>query len=140
MIPPKPLTRPLPAPRASHPSGLVRASAQSLWAWAVVLLPVIAFAVVWQYYAVNVPKWDDHALRAYLYFSDQETTLSGKIYQLFRQHNEHRIVYDRIVAVLDYRLFGKMSYVHLMVVGNLSLVGLLAVFGAVLVRAGKSPS
>ena len=103
-----------------------------------VALPVVVFALVWQQYAVNVPKWDDHALRAYLYFSDQETTLSGKIYQLFRQHNEHRIVFDRIVAALDYRLFGKLSYVHLMVVGNLSLVGLVAVFGAVLRRAGKS--
>ena len=103
-----------------------------------VAVPVIVFALVWQYYAVNVPKWDDHALRAYLYESDRETTLSGKIYQLFKQHNEHRIVYDRIVAALDYRLFGKLSYVHLMIVGNLSLVGLLAIFGAVLLRAGKS--
>ena len=103
-----------------------------------VALPVVVFAWVWQQYAVNVPKWDDHALRAYLYFSDQETTLSGKIYQLFRQHNEHRIVFDRIVAALDYRLFGKLSYMHLMVIGNLSLVGLLAVFGAVLRQVGKS--
>ncbi|GAB3643203.1 hypothetical protein [Spirosoma arcticum] len=138
MIPPKPLTQPLPARPANQPSAPFRALAQPLWAWAVVLLPVIVFALVWQYYAVNVPKWDDHALRAYLYFSDQETTLSGKIYQLFRQHNEHRIVYDRIIATLDYRLFGKMSHIHLMVAGNLSLVGLLAVFGAVLLRAGKS--
>ncbi len=100
-------------------------------------IPVIVFALVWQYYAVNVPKWDDHALRAYLYYSDQETTFAGKVYQLFRQHNEHRIVYDRLVALLDYWVFGKLSYVHLMVVGNLSLVGLLWVFGTVLVRAGK---
>lgn len=139
MTPPKPLSKPLPAQSASQPPEPVRASAQPLLAWAVVLVPVVVFALVWQYYAVNVPKWDDHALRAYLYFSDQETTLSGKIYQLFKQHNEHRIVYDRLVAALDYRLFGKMSHVHLMVVGNLSLVGLLAVFGAVLLRAGKSP-
>ena len=102
-----------------------------------VAVPVVVFALTWQYYAVNAPKWDDHALRGYLYFTDQETTLSGKIYQLFKQHNEHRIVYDRIVAALDYRLFGKLSYVHLMAVGDLSLVGLLAVFGAVLLRAGK---
>ena len=96
------------------------------------------FALVWQYYAVNVPKWDDHALRYYLYLFDQETTVSGKIYQVFKQHNEHRIVYDRVIATLDYWVFGKLSYVHLMVVGNLSLAGLLAVFGAVLRRAGKS--
>jgi hypothetical protein len=101
-------------------------------------LPVALFALVWQYYAVNVPKWDDHALRAALYAFDQETTITGKIYQLFKQHNEHRIVYDRFIATLDYWLFGTMSYVHLMIVGNLSLVGLLAVFGAVLWRVKKS--
>ena len=103
-----------------------------------VAIPVIIFAVVWNQFAVNVPKWDDHALRAFLYNYDQETTVSGKIYQFFRQHNEHRIVYDRIVAFLDFHLTGKLNYRHLMAVGNLSLVGLLAVFVAVLHRANRS--
>jgi hypothetical protein len=118
-------------------TGSVRASAQPLWAWVAVWIPAVLFMWGWQYYAVNVPKWDDHALRAYLYFFDQETTLSGKIYQLFKQHNEHRIVYDRLIATLDYWLFGKFSYVHLMVVGNLSLAGLLLVFCQVLRRQGQ---
>ena len=139
MIAPKPLTQRFLARSGNRPPGLAGAWARPLWAWVAVLFPVIVFTLVWQYYAVNVPKWDDHALRFYLYQSDQETTLSGKIYQLFKQHNEHRIVYDRLIAALDYRLFGKLSYVHLMAVGNLSLVGLLAIFGAVLLRAGKSP-
>ncbi|MCK8490345.1 hypothetical protein M0L20_00700 [Spirosoma sp. RP8] len=101
-------------------------------------VPLILFALVWSYYAVNVPKWDDHALRAFLYNFDQETTLSGKIYQLFRQHNEHRIVYDRFVALLDYQLFGKLNFRHLMAIGNLSLVGLLLVFATVCRREGRS--
>ncbi|MBD2704582.1 hypothetical protein IC229_28330 [Spirosoma sp. BT702] len=112
-----------------------------VWTWLgylLVALPVVVFALVWNAYAINIPKWDDHALRAFLYYSDQETTFSGKIYQLFKQHNEHRIVYDRIVTLLDYWLFSKLNFVHLMVVGNLSLVGLLALFIAVLNRAGKS--
>lgn len=137
MIPPKLLTQPPSTQPGNRHPGSNTASAQPLWAWVAVFLPVLVFAFIWQYYAVNIPKWDDHALRAYLYFIDQETTVSGKIYQLFRQHNEHRIVFDRIVATLDYWLFGKLSYLHLMVLGNLSLVGLLALFGSVLVRTGK---
>ncbi|MBC3785560.1 hypothetical protein [Spirosoma utsteinense] len=137
MIPPKLLTQPPSTRPGNRLPGSNTASAQPLWAWVAVFLPVLAFALTWQYYAVNVPKWDDHALRAYLYYVDQETTVSGKIYQLFRQHNEHRIVFDRIVATLDYWLFGKLSYLHLMVLGNLSLVGLLALFSFVLVRTGK---
>lgn len=104
-------------------------------AWGLLAVPVLIFGLVWQYYAVNIPKWDDHALRAFLFYFDQEPTLTGKIYQLFRQHNEHRIVYDRLVSALDYQLFGTLNYVHLMLVGNLSLAGLLAVFMAVLHRS-----
>jgi hypothetical protein len=106
--------------------------------WLLIALPILLFGLVWQQYAINIPKWDDHALRAFLVYSDQETTLSGKIYQLFRQHNEHRIVYDRIITALDYWLFGKLNYKHLMVVGNLSLVGLLAVFIGVLRQHRKT--
>ncbi len=98
------------------------------------LLPIVAFWLCWGHLAVNVPKWDDHALKAYLFYSDQEATFTGKIYQLFRQHNEHRIVLDRFVTWLDFSLFGKLNYLHLMILGNLSLLGLLGVFGAVLAR------
>ncbi|MVM30097.1 hypothetical protein GO755_08635 [Spirosoma sp. HMF4905] len=93
------------------------------------LIPVFLFWYVWASYAVNVPKWDDHVLRAFLFYLDEETSASGKIYQLFKQHNEHRIVYDRIITWLDFHLFGKFSYLHLMIVGNLSLIGLIAIFG-----------
>ena len=126
----------------ARPSSIYNRS-KSSWrqhaiAWVLVLLPIILFGLIWQHYAVNVPKWDDHALRAFLYYSDQETTLLGKLYQLFKQHNEHRIVYDRLITALDYGLFGKLNYKHLMVVGNLSLVGLLVVFIAILRQAGRS--
>lgn len=96
----------------------------------------MVFGVVWHYYAINIPKWDDHTLRYFLYKTDQEPTIPGKIYQLFKQHNEHRIVYDRIVSLIDYQLLGRLNFVHLMFIGNLSLVGLLAVFMAALRRSG----
>ncbi len=102
------------------------------------LVPVAIFWLCWGHLAVNVPKWDDHALKAYLLYSEQETTVSGKIYQLFRQHNEHRIVLDRMVTWLDYTLFGKLNYRHLMLLGNASLLGLLVVLGAVLHRTVRA--
>lgn len=112
-------------------------SRESVVAGGLLLLPVALFATVWSTYAVNIPKWDDHALRAFLYYSEQETTLWGKLYQLLRQHNEHRIVYDRLITLLDYVLFGKLNFRHLMVVGNLSLLGLLGLFMAVLHRHNR---
>ncbi|QKZ15858.1 hypothetical protein HU175_22410 [Spirosoma sp. KUDC1026] len=101
-------------------------------------LPVLIFFGIWQVYAVNVAKWDDHALREFLFNFDRESALSDKIYLLFKQHNEHRIVYDRIVTLLDYQLTGKLNFRHLMLIGNLSLVGLLALFVAIL-RREKRP-
>ena len=96
------------------------------------LLPIGLFWYVWETYAANVPKWDDHVLRFFLFALDEETSFSGKVYQFVKQHNEHRIVYDRLIAWLDYHLTGKLNFVHLMFVGNLSLLGLIALFGRVL--------
>lgn len=118
----------------ANPSRLIRLLATVL----LTAGPVLAFGWLWAHYAVDVPKWDDHALREFLTNLSKEPTLSGKVYYLFRQHNEHRIVYDRIVAYLADKLTGRLNYVHLMAVGNLSLVGLLMLFGAVLRRAGQS--
>ncbi|MBN8822479.1 MULTISPECIES: hypothetical protein [unclassified Spirosoma] len=100
-----------------------------------ILIPVVLFWYVWSTYAVSIPKWDDHVLRAFLLNFDKEASLSGKLYEFYRQHNEHRIVYDRIITWLDFNLFGKFSYRHLMLVGNLSLLGLIAIFGLVLGRS-----
>lgn len=105
-----------------------------LVACVLLLIPIIVFWSVWSTYAVDVPKWDDQALKAFLFYLDSETSISGKLYQFFKQHNEHRIVYDRLITWLDFSLFGKLNYRHLMVVGNLSLVGLLAIFGLVFGR------
>jgi hypothetical protein len=74
------------------------------------LIPIIVFWSVWSTYAVEVPKWDDQALKAFLFYLDSETSISGKLYQFFKQHNEHRIVYDRLITWLDFSLFGKLNF------------------------------
>ena len=98
-------------------------------------LPIVLFWQTWAVYAVNIPKWDDHALKTFLLHLEQADSVAERVYQVVRQHNEHRIVLDRIMTWLDFSLFGKLDYRHLMVLGNLSLVGLLVVFGRVLRRS-----
>lgn len=93
------------------------------------LLPIVVFGWYWAQLAVNVPKWDDHALKFYLLANEQEPTLWGKLYQLFKQHNEHRIVLDRLATWVDFNVFGKLNYLHLMVLGNATLLGVLWIFG-----------
>lgn len=98
--------------------------------WAVVLgiIPVIWYFSLLDAYAVNVPKWDDHGLRAFLDRVLHATSVSGFFHAFWRQHNEHRIVFDRLLAFFDYAVTGKLNFVHLMWAGSLTLVGLLIIW------------
>ncbi len=101
------------------------------WLYAVLFtaLPVGVIAWAWATNAVNVPKWDDHALKAFLLALEQESTPLGWFRQVVKQHNEHRIAYDRLLTWADYTVFGKLSFKRLMIYGDLSLVALVALFG-----------
>ncbi|TLV01226.1 hypothetical protein [Dyadobacter luticola] len=90
----------------------------------IILLPILIYFTVWNYYAINIPKWDDHALKNFIEEFVHAPGWKGKIQALFRQHNEHRIATTRFFAWLDYSIFGHLNYRHLMTVGNLLLVGI----------------
>lgn len=100
-------------------------------------VPILLFTAVWMEYAVNIPHWDDFVLKWLPLVVERQTEIKGSIYQFFKQHNEHRIVYDRVIAYLDYKVFGKINFLHLMAIGNLSLLGLPAIYGAELRRSGR---
>ncbi|ACT96302.1 hypothetical protein [Dyadobacter fermentans] len=89
----------------------------------ILLLPVAIYFTVWDYYAINIPKWDDHALKTFIVEYAQAGDWQGKIRALFKQHNEHRIALTRLFAWIDYAVFGQLNYRHLMTAGNLLLLG-----------------
>ncbi len=102
------------------------------------LIPVGIFFWVWDYYSINVPKWDDHALKAFLVEYLKANTFSEKIITLFRQHNEHRISVTRFVALLDYKVFGELNFKRLMFYGNLTLLSVVALWW-VLLKNNQKP-
>ncbi|MFN4146885.1 MAG: hypothetical protein ACK4GN_13755 [Runella sp.] len=83
---------------------------------------IFVYFQLWHRYAINIPKWDDHAFKATILHFEKAESVGSKIQELFRQHNEHRVVLTRLVAVLDYKIFGSLNYVHLMFMGNLALL------------------
>ncbi|TDB64436.1 hypothetical protein [Arundinibacter roseus] len=101
------------------------------------LLPIGIFFYVWNYYAINIPKWDDHALKAFLVEYIQASTFSEKLQALLRQHNEHRISLTRVFTLLDYILFDGLSFKRLMLYGNLLLIGILGLWGLLLHKNAK---
>lgn len=83
---------------------------------------IFVYYQLWNRYAINIPKWDDHAFKATILNFEKADSFGGKMYELYRQHNEHRVGLTRLVAVLDYKLFGHLNYKHLMLFGNLALL------------------
>jgi hypothetical protein len=97
--------------------------------WIVVAcLPIYLFYLSIFTFAVNVPYWDDYD--AILNFTNNffGSSLKDKVTLLFSQHNEHRIVFTRIITSASCYLTGKINFKFLIVVGNISLIGLIILF------------
>ncbi len=99
-----------------------------------VVLIVLAFLPGYVFYCflflftVNIPYWDDYD--SILNFSNdfQKSNIGEKIKLIFSQHNEHRIVFSRIVILISYYLTGKINFKLLTLIGNMSLIGLAVLF------------
>lgn len=102
------------------------------------LIPIGIYFWVWEYYAINIPKWDDHALKAFLLEYTNANTFGEKINALFRQHNEHRISVTRFFSLIDYQLFGGLNFKRLMLYGNVLLLGVIGLWG-ILLHQNRKP-
>jgi hypothetical protein len=49
----------------------------------ILLLPVLIYFTVWNYYAINIPKWDDHALKTFILEYAHAPGWKNKIRALF---------------------------------------------------------
>ena len=104
----------------------------------IILAPVIVYFMAWDYYAINIPKWDDHALKEFIEKFHNAPNWKEKILALFKQHNEHRISLTRLIAWLDYYIFGALNYRHLMMAGNLLLLAIIPLWYIIL-KKNKKP-
>lgn len=104
------------------------------------LFPFIIFCFFLSYFAVDVPQGDDFELVLHFlskYFSTGDN-YKEKLSLLTAQFVEHRLFYTRLVVLLQYLLTGQVSFYLIILIGNLSLVGILAVFGRQLQMAGHT--
>ena len=83
------------------------------------ILCIILYLGVVLSFSSNYPFWDDYdAILGYLnYFV--ESSMKDKILSLFWQHNEHRIVFNRIIEIIQYYAFGNVNFYYLILIGNL---------------------
>lgn len=95
----------------------------------IILLPIVTFYGLFFKYTVNAPINDDY--QAVLDFINKiiaTDSISEKVKLLFSQHNEHRIVYDRIWTIISYKLQYNVDFNFLAFIGNLSLLGIAVIF------------
>ncbi|RZJ67912.1 MAG: hypothetical protein EOO50_03565 [Flavobacterium sp.] len=88
-------------------------------------------------YTSNIPVNDDYkAILEFLNNFKADESFSSRMSLLFAQFNEHRIVYDRIWTLVSYKLFGKVDFNFLALIGNLSYLGIFLLLALPLRKRG----
>lgn len=104
----------------------------------IIAIPVVIYFTAWDYYAINIPLWDDHPLKGFVDSFAHASGWNERIQALTKQHNEHRIALTRLVTWIDFSIFGSLNYRHLMFVGNVLLLGIPALWFVIL-KNNKKP-
>lgn len=94
--------------------------------WHIVAIsPAIIFFIAVAHYTPNIPYADDYdAILASLIRINKITQWRDFVSAITAQHNEHRVAVCRILAFLDYKLFGELNFTRLALYGDLSLLGI----------------
>jgi hypothetical protein len=79
-------------------------------------------------YNVNIPVSDDYGVALQLLNNFLSTDSIGeKVGLLFRQHVDHRVMFPKLVVLLDYFFEGHVNFYSLVVIGNLGLIFLVVI-------------
>lgn len=85
-----------------------------------ILLVGILYILTVLKYSVNMPYWDDY--NAVIGFLNNYVEILGfwpTIDLILSHHNEHRIVFSRIVELVQFKLIGEVNFLYLIIIGNL---------------------
>jgi hypothetical protein len=86
---------------------------------------ISCWAVTIYEYQLNIPHWDDHAIKTFVDSFNKTESFKDKLYLLVKLHNEHRIATTRILSLFTFLILGTLNFSILIFLGNLFLIGLL---------------
>jgi len=87
------------------------------------LVPIGIFYWYQLFTAINVPIFDDYGvILSFLNHITDSNSFLEKINLLFGKYAEHRLFFTRLVAWLDYNIFGEVSFIRLGLIGNLGII------------------
>jgi hypothetical protein len=80
-------------------------------------------------YMVNIPNADDYGIYlGFLNGVESNIPLEKKIGFAFGLQNEHRPLVERVVALVQYKITGRVNFIILMLIGNMAWVGVVLLF------------
>ena len=98
---------------------------------------VAIFYLVCIHFSYNFFYQDDyHLLRFVTVIEDDSVSFQEKISTLWGQHNEHRIIFPRLITLLDYYFQGHIDWAVLNVVSALYYFGIFYFFFKILQKSG----
>lgn len=102
-------------------------------------LPFAIFLGAELRYDVNMPYWDDYdSVLNWLMKFNESGSFVNSLDLLFRQHNEHRIVFDRLVELVELHALGVVNFIYLDLFGFVGLILLVLVVSHLGKRSGLS--
>jgi hypothetical protein len=89
-----------------------------------ILIPVTFYYLKVFELSINIPFWDEYGtalgwMRLYL-----DSSGYNRFLLLFYQANEHRLITYQLTVISDYYLFGEINFRHILIFGNLGMIGL----------------
>lgn len=103
------------------------------------LIPVFFFFFIQNKFSVNAPYSDDwNAINGLVirYFSAGDS-LFDKLSLIISQNNEHREGYLSMIAIIQFWIFGLINYRFFDLLGSISILGVLGIFYAYLIKFKK---
>jgi hypothetical protein len=78
---------------------------------------------------LNIPRWDDFDV-FFRFLCDylESSSFPERLKLIFEQHNVHRITFTKVIGLLSYWLTGKINLTAFIIIGNLFLLGIGAMF------------
>lgn len=97
--------------------------------WILIILVISGFWIFAYAFSYNFPYYDDFENILLFIFNYVKTeNAASRISLLFQQNFEHRVVFSKLLTLLLYYFTGQINFKWLIILGDLSLLGILYIF------------
>lgn len=103
------------------PLTLSKSNRTRLWA-ALALLPILYYALTLIRYAWNMPYMDDYPVLVDFLNRWSGASMSEQVSLLLEQNNFHRVVWVKVLALINVGVTGSVNFTFLQLVGNAALL------------------